>query len=58
MAEVASEGESETAVAAFESEIVDEEPETAIETSEVDGYAVYVAASDPVPVSEPLSLVA
>jgi len=58
VAEVASEGESETAVAASESEIVDEEPETAIETSEVDGYAVYVAASDPVPVSEPLSLVA
>ncbi|MDE0920398.1 MAG: FG-GAP-like repeat-containing protein [Arenicellales bacterium] len=58
VAEVASEGESETAVAASESEIIDEEPEAAIEASEVDGYAVYVPASDPAPVSEPLSLAA
>ena len=45
-------------VVASESEEVDEEREGAIPTSEVDGYAVYVPASDPAPVSEPRSLAA
>jgi hypothetical protein len=58
VAEVASEGESETAVAASEEEVVVEEPEAAIEAPEADGYAVYVPASDSAPVSEPMSLAA
>ncbi len=58
VAEVASEGESETGVTAFEVEGVDEEPEAAIEAPDVDGYAVYVPASDSAPVSEPMSLAA
>jgi hypothetical protein len=58
VAEVSSEDESETAVAASEAEVVDEEPEAAIEAPEADGYAVYVPASDPAPVSEPMSLAA
>ena len=45
-------------VVASESEEVDEESEAAIEGPEVDGYAVYGPASDPVPVSDPLSLAA
>jgi len=58
VAEVSSEGESETAVAAFEAEGVDEEPEAAIEAPDVDGYAVYVPASDSAPVSEAMPLAA
>jgi len=58
VAEVASEGESETGVTAFEVEGVDEEPEAAIEAPDVDGYAVYIPASDSAPVSEPMSLAA
>jgi hypothetical protein len=53
-----SEDESETAVTAFEVEGVDEEPEAAIEAPDVDGYAVYIPASDSAPVSEPMSLAA
>ena len=45
-------------VVASESEEVDEEREGAIQTAQVDGYAVYVPASDSAPVSEPLSLAA
>ena len=58
VAEVASEGESETAVAASEEEVVVEEPEAAIEAPEADGYAVYVPASDSAPVSEAMPLAA
>jgi hypothetical protein len=58
VAEVASEGESETGVTAFEAEVVDEEPEAAIEAPEADGYAVYVPASDSAPVSEAMPLAA
>jgi hypothetical protein len=58
VAEVASEGESETAVAASEEEVAVEEPEAAIEAPEADGYAVYVPASDSAPVSEAMSLAA
>ena len=58
MAEVSSEDESETAVTAFEVEGVDEEPEAAIEAPDVDGYAVYVPASDSAPVSEAMPLAA
>ena len=55
MAEV-SEDESETAVSAFEVEGVDEAPEAATEAPDVDGYAVYVPASDSAPVSEAMPL--
>jgi hypothetical protein len=58
VAEVSSEDESETAVAAFEAEGVDEEPEAATEAPDVDGYAVYVPASDSAPVSEAMPLAA
>ena len=58
VAEVSSEDESETAVAAFEAEVVDEEPEAATEAPDVDGYAVYVPASDSAPVSEAMPLAA
>ncbi|HIN16681.1 MAG TPA: hypothetical protein EYM68_02080 [Gammaproteobacteria bacterium] len=58
VAEVSSEDESETAVTAFEAEGVDEEPEAMIEAPDVDGYAVYVPASDSAPVSEAMPLAA
>jgi hypothetical protein len=51
-----SEDESETAVTAFEVEGVDEAPEAATEAPDVDGYAVYVPASDSAPVSEAMPL--
>jgi hypothetical protein len=56
--EVSSEEELETAVTASEAEVVDEEPGAAIEAPDVDGYAVYVPASDSAPVSEAMPLAA
>ena len=59
VAEVSSDGEStETTVTAFGAEVGDEEPETATDAPEVDGYAVYVPASDSAPVSEAIPLAA
>ena len=56
--DISSEGESETAVTASEAEVVDEEPGAAIEAPDVNGYAVYVPASDSAPVSEAMPLAA
>ena len=62
VAEIASgDALTETAVAEAavdEEEEATEEPEAAPDAPETDGYAVYVPASDPAPVSEPLSLAA
>ena len=59
MAEVSSEGEStETRVGASGAKVVDQEPEAATEAPEVDGYAVYVPATDSAPVSEAIPLAA
>ena len=56
--DISSKGDSDTAVTASEAEVVDEEPGAAIEMPDVDGYTVYVSASDSTPVSEPVPLAA
>ena len=58
MAEISSEDKSEPTVTASGAEVVDENPEAAIKAPDVDGYAVYVPASDPAPVSEAMPLAA
>ena len=58
VAEVSSKGELETAITASEAAVVDAEPEAATAAPEVDGYAVYVPASDSAPVSEAMPLAA
>ena len=52
MTDISSKGDSDTAVTASEAEVVDEEPGTAIEMPDVDGYTVYVPVSDSGSVSE------